>query len=310
MHPSKVEITEVGTRDGLQSEVIFVPTDAKIALIRSFVAAGLRRIEATSFVSPRAVPQLSDASLVVAAVRDLDATIVALVPNAKGAARAVEAGVDEMSVFISASESHSQTNLNATIDKAIAAAEPVAEIAAASGKKLRAAIAVAFGCPFEGDVAPAAVSAIAARLKALGIRALTLGDTTGMASPRHVKALCETLRSDHPDMALTLHFHNTRGLGLVNVTAGLDLGIDRYESACAGLGGCPFAAGATGNICTEDLVYLLAERGVETGVDLEALTSIAHEMERLLQRRLPGQVMRAGPRTRLHAIESVRRAAG
>jgi len=310
MHPSKVQITEVGTRDGLQSEKTFVPTDRKIEFIKGFTAAGLQRIEATSFVSPRAVPQLADASEVVAAVRDIGPTIAALVPNAKGAMRAVEAGVDEMVVFISASESHSSTNLNMTVDKAIAAVEPVAEIARQSGIVLRAAIAVAFGCPFEGDVPTSTVSAIAARLIALGIDSLTLGDTTGMASPRHVEAVCGRLLTDHPDVRLTLHFHNTRGMGLVNVLTGLRLGIDRYESAAAGLGGCPFAAGATGNICTEDLVYLLSELGIETGIDLEAMIRVAKEMERCLGRPLPGQLMRAGPRTRLHPIESVRRAVG
>ncbi len=310
MYPSKVTITEVGTRDGLQSEAVFVPTARKIAFIEGFAAAGLRRIEATSFVSPRAVPQLADAGEVVMAVRDLDATIAALVPNAKGAARAVEAGVDEMMVFISASESHSQTNLNMSIDQAIAAVEPVAAIARENGKVLRSAIAVAFGCPFEGDVATSVVSGIAGRLKALGIRSFTLGDTTGMASPRHVEALCGQLLQDHPEIDLTLHFHNTRGLGLVNVMTGLRLGIDRYESAAAGLGGCPFAAGATGNICTEDLVYMLAELGIETGIDLEALIEVAKDMERCLGRPLPGQLMRAGPRTRLHPVTSVRRAVG
>ncbi|ODT13394.1 MAG: hydroxymethylglutaryl-CoA lyase [Mesorhizobium sp. SCN 65-12] len=310
MYPSRVDITEVGTRDGLQAEQQFVPTERKIEFIAGFAAAGLRRIEATSFVSPRAVPQLADAAQVVAAARTLGPTIAALVPNAEGATRAVEADVDEMVVFISASESHSATNLNMSIDQAIAAVEPVAAIARDSGKVLRAAIAVAFGCPFEGDVPPATVSGIAGRLNSLGIGSLTLGDTTGMASPRHVETVCGKLFEDHPEMRLTLHFHNTRGLGLVNVMAGLKLGIDSYESAAAGLGGCPFAAGATGNICTEDLVYMLSELGIETGIDLDAMIGVAREMERYLGRALPGQLMRAGPRTRLHPVSAVRRAVG
>lgn len=310
MYPSKVQITEVGTRDGLQSEKEFVPTERKIEFIKGFAAAGLRRIEATSFVSPRAVPQLADASEVVASVRGLGPTIIALVPNAKGATRAVEAGVDEMMVFISASESHSSTNLNMSIDQAIAAVGPVAEIARESGTVLRAAIAVAFGCPFEGDVPASTVSRIAGRLTALGINSLTLGDTTGMASPRHVEAVCGRLFEDHPNIQLALHFHNTRGMGLVNVLTGLRLGINKYESAAAGLGGCPFAAGATGNICTEDLVYMLSELGIETGIDLEAMIRAAKDMERCLGRTLPGQLMRAGPRTRLHPVESVCRAIG
>jgi hydroxymethylglutaryl-CoA lyase len=310
MFPRKVDITEVGTRDGLQSESRFVPTDQKIRFVRAFIAAGLRRIEATSFVSPRAVPQLADAAEVVAGTRGLGAKIAALVPNAKGALRALDAGVDEMAVFISASESHSRTNLNMSVADALAAVAQVAEIAEGGGKMLRAAIAVAFGCPFEGDVSPSQVSAIARRLKALGVRTLTLGDTTGMASPRHVEAVCGRLAEDHPDLRLTLHFHNTRGLGLVNVMAGLKLGVDSYESASAGLGGCPFAAGATGNICTEDLVYLMAELGIETGIDLDGVIAVAKDMERVIGRELPGQLMRAGPRSRLHPVDSVRRAIG
>jgi hydroxymethylglutaryl-CoA lyase len=308
MYPARVEITEVGARDGLQSEPAFVSTSDKIRLIESFAAAGIRRIEATSFVSPRAVPQLSDAREVVAATRRSGAIIAALVPNATGARRAADAKVDEMVAFISASESHSGANLNMSIDQAIAAVEDVAEIAAKSGATLRAAIAVAFGCPFEGEVPSARVSAIAGRLRGYGIRSLTLGDTTGMASPPYVEALCGRLRADHPDLKLTLHFHNTRGLGLVNILTGLRLGVDSYESAVAGIGGCQFAPGATGNVCTEDLLYMLSELGVETGVDLDKMLVAALEMERVLGRRLPGQVMRAGPRTRLHSVRSVRRA--
>lgn len=310
MYPKSIEITEVGTRDGLQSEAHFVPTDKKIEWVRGFISAGFSRVEATSFVSPRAVPQLADASEVVRATRGLGAKIATLVPNAKGAARALEAGADEVVVFISASESHSRTNLNMPISDALKAVEGVAEIAATGGMTLRAAIAVAFGCPFEGDVDPVRVSAIAGTLKSLGVRTLTLGDTTGMASPRYVEALCGRLSEDHPDLRLTLHFHNTRGLGLVNAMAGLKLGIDSYESACGGLGGCPFAAGATGNVCTEDLVYLMAELGIETGIDLDAMIALAKDMERELGRELPGQLLRSGPRSRLHAIDSVRRAVG
>lgn len=310
MYPRHVEITEVGTRDGLQSEALFVPTVKKVSFIRGFIDAGFKCVEATSFVSPRAVPQLVDAEEVVRATRGLGARIATLVPNARGATRAIEAGADEMVVFISASESHSRTNLNMSIDNALRAVEGVAEIASNGRVTLRAAIAVAFGCPFEGDVDPAQVSAIAGSLKSLGVQTLTLGDTTGMASPRHVEALCGRLLDDYPDLRLTLHFHNTRGLGLVNVITGLKLGIDSYESACGGLGGCPFAAGATGNICTEDLVYLMAELGIETGIDLDGMITVAKAMEAELGRPLPGQLMRAGPRSRLHSIDSVRRAVG
>ena len=310
MLPARVEITEVGTRDGLQAEPQFVPTARKIAFIEGFIAAGLRRIEATSFVSPRAVPQLADAAEVVAGVRGRGAVIAALVPNARGAERAIAAGVDEMVVFISASESHSRTNLNTDIAGALRAVGPVAELAGTSGTRLRGAIAVAFGCPYEGDVAPARVVEVARALADIGITSLTLGDTTGMASPRQVEAVVGALRQSCPDTDLALHFHNTRGLGLVNVMAGLNLGITRFESSIAGLGGCPFATGATGNVCTEDLAYLMAELGIDTGIDLAALTEVAREVERALGRTLPGQIMRAGPRWALHPLNSARRALG
>ena len=310
MLPARVEITEVGTRDGLQAEPQFVPTARKIAFIEGFIAAGLTRIEATSFVSPRAVPQLADASEVVAGVRGRAAVIAALVPNARGAERAIAAGVDEMMVFISASESHSRTNLNTDIAGALRAVGPVAELAGTSHTRLRGAIAVAFGCPDEGDVAPARVVEVAQALADIGITSLTLGDTTGMASPRQVEAVVAALRRSCPDTDLALHFHNTRGLGLVNVMAGLNLGITRFESSIAGLGGCPFATGATGNVCTEDLVYLMAELGIDTGIDLAALTEVAREVERELGRTLPGQIMRAGPRWALHPLNSARRALG
>jgi hydroxymethylglutaryl-CoA lyase len=308
--PKTVDITEVAARDGLQLEKALIPTERKIALIKGFAAAGARRIEATSFVSPRAVPQLADAADVVTGIRGLGPIIAALAPNEKGARRAAEAGVDEIVTFVSASESHSRANLNKGIAQAIADVEGVATVARETGKILRSAIAVAFGCPFEGDVSPEAVSAIAGSLKALGIRSLTLGDTTGMASPPHVEALCRRLLEDHPDIELTIHFHDTRGLALLNVLAGLRQGITRYESAAGGVGGCPFAPGATGNVCTEDLIYMLSELGVETGFDLDKAIDAALAVERAVGRKLPGRLMRAGPRTRLHPLDTVRRAIG
>ena len=308
--PKAVDITEVAARDGLQQEKALIPTERKIALIKAFAVAGARRIEATSFVSPRAVPQLADAADVVAGIRGLGPVIAALAPNEKGARRAAEAGVDEIVTFVSASESHSRANLNKGIAQAIADVEGVANVARETGKTFRSAIAVAFGCPFEGDVSPKTVSAIASSLKAFGIRSLTLGDTTGMASLRHVEALCGRLIEDHPDIALTLHFHDTRGLALVNVLAGLRLGITRYESAAGGVGGCPFAPGATGNVCTEDLIYMLSELGVETGFDLDKAIEAGLAVEQAVGRKLPGRLMRAGPRTRLHELDTVRRAIG
>jgi len=306
----RVAVTEVGTRDGFQSEPVFIPTAVKAEILDALIAAGLRNIEATSFVSPRAVPQLADAHDMLALVRRrADAHLAALVPNARGAERALGAGVDEMVCFVSASETHNQANLNAPIAGSLA---NVAEIAAiARGRiPLRGAVACAFGCPFEGDVPVDAALRIIDAYAKLGIERLTLGDTTGMATPPTVARLVEAIGARFPAMRVALHFHNTRGVGLANVMVGLDLGIREYESSIGGLGGCPFAPGATGNVCTEDLVYLLEESGFDTGVDLDALIAVAHRVEEVMGRTLPGQVMKAGPRLRKFSLDDARRAVG
>lgn len=293
---TELTITEVGMRDGLQMEPDFVPTDQKIEIGLGLIAAGLRRIEASSFVSPKAVPQLADAAEVIAALRGRGATLAALVPNPRGAERALAAGVDELVMFISASEAHNRRNVNRSVAESLENIAPVAQAVAGSGRGLRAAVSTAFGCPWQGDVSPEEVARVIEGFAAQGVRAVTLGDTTGMATPPIVRRLCAKLSDWFPEVELTLHFHNTRGIGLVNVIAGLDAGITRYESALGGLGGCPFAKGATGNICTEDLVYLAAEMGLETGIDLPRLIAMAQRMQEILGHELPGQVMKAGPR--------------
>ncbi|GAC1539886.1 MAG: hydroxymethylglutaryl-CoA lyase [Candidatus Velthaea sp.] len=302
---------EVGTRDGFQMEDVFIPTATKIAVLNDILATGVRKIEATSFVSPRAVPQMRDSAEVMAGVRRSAGTkLVGLVPNAKGAARAAEARVDEMAIFVSASESHNRANLNSEISATLDGFDAVAAIARTSRIALHGAIAVAFGCPFEGDVSTDRVVAIAERLLRIGVTGLTLGDTTGMATPRIVRDVCSALLERWPELPISLHFHNTRGLALVNVAAGLELGIDTYESSIGGLGGCPFAPGATGNVCTEDLVNFMHESGVETGIDLDALIATAQHVERVIGRTLSGQVMKAGPRLRLTPLEGQRCAVG
>ena len=306
----RVAVTEVGTRDGFQSEAVFIPTADKAGVIDALIGAGVTHVEATSFVSPRAVPQLADAHEVLARVaRRADAHLSALVPNPRGAERALGAGVDEMVSFVSASETHNRANLNAPIADSLA---NVAEVAAiARGRvPLRGAIACAFGCPFEGEVPVDAALRVADAYAALGIDRLTLGDTTGMATPPTVARLVQAIAGRFPQMRVALHFHNTRGIGLANVMVGLDLGIREFESSIGGLGGCPFAPGATGNVCTEDLVYLLEESGFDTGVDLEALIAVAQRVEAIIGRTLPGQVMKAGPRLRRFSIDGARRAVG
>jgi hydroxymethylglutaryl-CoA lyase len=309
--PDKVTVGEVGPRDGFQIERTFIPTQTKVELINQLIAAGIPEIEVTSFVSPRAVPQLADAADVVAGLdRSRGTHFVALVPNAKGAERAIEAGIDEIRVFLSASESHNQKNVNRSVDGSLQGFADVARLARDAGVPVSGAIATSFGCPFEGDVAAEKVGEIARRYRDMDFVGVGLGDTTGMATPPIVQRVVRHLKEVVPELGITLHFHNTRGIGLVNVVAGLDEGIDRYEASFGGLGGCPFAAGATGNICTEDLVNLLHELGIETGIDLDRLCGAAHGIEEVLGRELPGQVMKAGPRLNLHPMEGVQTAVG
>lgn len=309
--PTKVLIGEVGPRDGLQIESDFVPTETKIELINQLIDAGLQEIEYSSFVSPRAIPQLADAAEVLAGLdRSTGVHLVALVPNGKGASRAIEAGVDEIRVFVSASESHNLKNVNRAVEDSLEGFDEVMKVAATTNMPVSGAIATSFGCPFEGNIAVEQVGMIARRFQDLGMVGVGLGDTTGMATPLLVAERCRYLQDHVPDLPITLHFHNTRGIGLANVMAGLQEGIDRYESSFGGLGGCPFAPGATGNICTEDLVFLLHEMGIETGIDLQKLCGVARHVEKIVGRTLPGQVMKAGPRLELSEMDKVQTAVG
>ena len=309
--PEYVEVTEVGPRDGFQAERGFVPTTRKIEFIDRLIDAGVPRIEATSFVSPRAVPQLADAEEVMRGVgRGRGAVLAALVPNKRGALRAAEAGVDEMVLFLSASESHNRKNVNRSIEESLAGFEEVARVAEEAAIPVHGAISTAFGCPFEGDVPAAQVAGIARRFQEIGFAGASLGDTTGMATPPIVAAAVRAVREAAPGLGIGLHFHNTRGIGLANVMAGLDLGVDKYEASFGGIGGCPFAPNATGNVCTEDLVYLLEEMGIGTGIDLRALAGLACDVEAAVGHGLPGQVMKAGLRLDLHSMDSVRVAEG
>ncbi len=309
--PNSVEVVEVGMRDGLQMESVFIDTETKADLINSLMNAGVLHLEATSFVSPRAVPQLADASELLSKLqRRPGSTISVLAPNIKGVERAIAAAADEVVVFVSSTESHNQKNLNRSIARSLDDIAAISDYLEDKNIAKKGAIACAFGCPFEGELPPQAINNIAAHYYRLGFRALTLGDTTGMATPRLVTQTVSELRAAFPDMKLSLHFHNTRGLGLVNVMAGLYAGVDSFESSIGGLGGCPFAPGASGNISTEDLVYLLDEMGIHTGIKLEPLIEVAQRMESILGRSLAGQVMKAGPRLTLHKLQDTMSAIG
>jgi len=297
----EIFIHDVVARDGLQIEPQWVPTGQKIELIDRLSATGVAKIEATSFVSPKAVPNLRDAEEVMAGIaRNPDVSYVALVPNARGAERALAADVDEMVLVVSVSETHNRANVRRTVAQSFAGFAEVFDVARGSGKAITGALATSFGCPFEGVIPEQQVIDGVARYVDLGVAGVTLADTTGMANPRQVEALVRRVRERWPDLDLALHFHNTRGMGLANVLAGLSAGVVRYEGTLGGLGGCPFAPGATGNICTEDLVHMLHSMGYATGVDLDLLLATSRRLGEIVGHDLPGQVVKAGKSTVLH----------
>ena len=311
MDIKEVKITEVGPRDGFQSEKTILKTEDKIDIINNLIEAGFPRIEVSSFVSPKAIPQLADAEKILNKVnRSSQTTLAALVPNARGALRAVEAKLDEIVVFLSASESHNKKNVNRSVKESLLGFKEIADIAGKNNIPIQGDIATAFGCPFEGNISSKKLADISKEYKLMGFKGVTLGDTTGMATPPVVIDAINAIRDNVPDFNITLHFHNTRGVGLANVMSGLNLGITDYESCFGGMGGCPFAPNATGNICSEDLIYLLHEMGIETGIDLDKIISIAKKVENLVGHKLPGQVMRAGHRLLSYSMDEVPTAVG
>jgi hydroxymethylglutaryl-CoA lyase len=290
---AEVSIREVAPRDGLQNEEP-IPTDAKVRLIDALSGTGVRRIEAVSFVHPKAIPQMADADAVWAGItRNPDIRYSALIPNTRGAQRALAAGFAEIEVVVSASDTHNRRNLNRSTDESLDDIGTLIELIHAAGKTVEVIVATSFGCPFEGDIDPQRVAGIVARVRADGADRIAFGDTTGMATPRRVRDLLSAVR---PDL---LHFHNTRGTGLANVLTALDLGVTEFDASVGGIGGCPYAPGASGNIATEELVHMLEDMGIDTGIDLDALIEVAELAEKLLGRTLPSGVLRAGPRTRL-----------
>jgi hydroxymethylglutaryl-CoA lyase len=296
--PSRISIREVGPRDGLQNEDP-VPTAAKIELIDRLSATGVERIEAVSFVRPSAIPQMADASEVWQGIaRSPSVRYSALVPNLRGAALALAAGVGELEAVVSASDTHNRKNVNRGTGESLDDIAGIIDSAHASGASCQVIVSTAWGCPFEGDVPVERVVWAAGRAVADGADSISFGDTTGMATPGRVTALVGAFRSAYPDTPLNLHFHNTRGAGLANVLTALQLGVADFDASVGGLGGCPYAPGATGNIATEELIYLTEDMGIATGIDLEAMIEAAADAEHIVGRQLPSQVLRAGPRTR------------
>ena len=297
-YPASVRIREVGPRDGFQNEPEVIATAEKVRLIELLGATGLRRIEVTSFVRPDVIPQLADAEEVLESVRLPEAVAVSvLIPNERGLERALvhRERFSEINGFLSASESHNRKNVGRGVEESLAGLERTFARALGEGLRCEGVISVSFGCPYEGHVPLKRVFSIARRLADAGAAEVGFGDTTGMANPRQVREFFTTAREELPDIELTAHFHNTRGQGLANVLAALECGIDSFESSFGELGGCPVPPGSTGNIATEDLISMLHEMGIDTGVDLAALIDASRTVQTVLGRSLGSHVLSAGP---------------
>mgnify|MGYP003583007006 FL=1 len=299
----RIYMQEVGTRDGLQMEQAFVPTEDKIALVNALSAAGLAKIEVTSFTSPTAIPSLRDAEIVMREIERRPGVVyTALVPNLRGAERAIESKTDELNLVMSASETHNLANLRMTRAQSFASLAQVVGMAQAANVEVNVSLSCVFGCPMEGDVAEAEVFGLVQRFADLGVGGITLCDTTGMAYPSQVAHTTAAARARWPGMDFTLHFHNTRGMGLANVLAAIDAGADRFDASLGGLGGCPYAPGASGNVCSEEIVHALQLMGFETGVDLPSLIAAAERLPGLIGHDIPSQIVKAGPRLHLHQV--------
>ena len=297
----RLAINEVGMRDGLQMEAAFVPTEDKIALVNALSRAGLSKIEVTAFVSPKAIPALRDGEVVMREIERHPGTIyTALVPNVRGAERAIESRTDELNLVMSVSETHNLCNLRMQRLQSFDALCQVIAVAQQGATPVNVSLSCSFGCPMEGEVAQAEVLTWVQRFVDRGVQAVTLCDTTGMAYPSQVHALVAACKARWPQLGLTLHFHNTRGMGLANVLASIDAGADRFDASIGGLGGCPYAPGASGNICTEEVVHALQLMGYETGVDLPQVLAAARALPALIGHDIPSQIAKAGVRLDLH----------
>ncbi|MGF7135076.1 hydroxymethylglutaryl-CoA lyase [Paraburkholderia sp. EB58] len=297
----RLYIQEVATRDGFQNEARFVETDDKVALIDRLSACGFAKIEVTSFTSPRAIPALRDAEAVMhRIVRAPGVVYTVLVPNVRGAERALSCDVDEVNLVMSVSETHNRANLRMSREESFAQLRDVIEVVSKTRVAINVSLSTAFGCPMEGDVPEDEILGWVGRFAELGVHGVTLCDTTGMAYPNQVRQLAQRTRDQFARLETTLHFHNTRGMALANTMAALDAGIDRFDASLGGLGGCPYAPGASGNVCTEELVHMLELNGYDTGVDLtRALEASAH-LPGLIGHDVPSQLLKAGRRLDLH----------
>ena len=299
----RIHLQEVGLRDGLQMEAAFVPTADKIALCNALSATGMAKIEVTSFTSPTAIPALKDAEIVMREITRHPGTIyAALVPNLRGAERAIESRTDELNLVMSVSSTHNIANLRMTQEQSFAALAQVVAMAQGAAVAVNVSLSCVFGCPMEGDVPEPAVFEWVQRFVDQGVRGITLCDTTGMAFPTQVHQLTAAARARWPGVEFTLHFHNTRGMGLANVLAAIDAGADRFDASLGGLGGCPYAPGASGNVCSEEIAHALGLMGYDTRIDLELLLAAARQLPALVGHDIPSQIAKAGPRLALHPV--------
>jgi hydroxymethylglutaryl-CoA lyase len=291
----RLYINEVAPRDGFQIEANFIPTDEKIKLINRLSRTGLAMIESTSFTSPKAIPNLRDAEEVMRGIERVAGVLYsALVPNLKGCERAIACKVDELNLVMSTSETHNRANLRMNCEQSLAQFAEIVKLAQGAPVAVNASLSTSFGCPFEGAITPDRVLHLVRRLHDLGIVSVTLCDTTGMANPAQVRALCETAHARYPTVKYTMHFHNTRGMGLANVVAAMEAGMRRFDASLGGLGGCPYAPGASGNVCTEDTAHMLEQMGHDTGVNLDALLEVARDLPAIVGHEVPGQLIKAG----------------
>jgi len=299
---TRIWFNEVVTRDGFQSEGRFIPTEAKVSLVDALAHCGYAKIEVTSFTSPHAIPMLRDAQEVMARIRRVPGVeYTVLVPNMRGAERALDSSADELNLVMSISETHNLANLRMSRDRSFVALTDV--IRAVAGRvPINVSLSTAFGCPMEGEVPQEEVLRWAGRFAALGVRGITICDTTGMAHPGQVNRMVEALQRRFSGFQLTLHFHDTRGMGLANVLAAVQGGIRRFDGSLGGLGGCPYAPGASGNISSEDAIHMLGAMGYDTGLDLDKLLPIARTLPQLVGHEVPGQLGKAGPIGRLHPV--------
>lgn len=298
--PSKVTICEVAPRDGFQAEAKWIPTEEKIRIVRALANTGVRSMEITSFVHPRAIPQLKDAAEIVRGTEDLtNIKFRALVPNVKGAERAIDAGITKLKLMLSATDSHSLSNANSLVEDAQNGFAPIIELAEKNNVKVGGSISVAWGCPYEGKVPLERIISIVDRYTKMGIEEVSLADTTGMANPKQVYEYLGVLKNEFPKMKFSMHLHNTRGMALANAVAALQQGIVLFDSSIAGLGGCPYAPGASGNVATEDLVHAFEEMGIDTGMNLDSLIATAKEVKNYFGHDGGSYMLQAGPSSAL-----------